>query len=69
MEWPPTNEQIREVVRQVAERGTPEAKKVLSAFMKTREFLGGGTEYVELPEGVRRELLEALKIVKKYQAE
>lgn len=62
-QWP-TNEQIRIYTKHVEESGDPDDKKLLSTLMKAREFSGGdGT--TKIPEGLQREIVEALEIIKK----
>lgn len=65
--WP-TNEQIKIMTKHAEESGNPDDKKVLSAMMKSREyFVGDG--FTELPKGVRREIDEALEILRKRNPE
>lgn len=65
--WP-TNEQIKIMTKHAEESGNPDDKKVLSAMMKSREyFVGDG--FAELPKGVRKEIDEALEILRKCNPE
>lgn len=67
VQWP-TNEQIRIYTKHVEESGDPDDKKLLSAMMKAKEFSGGdGT--TKIPEGVQREIVEALEIIRKANSE